>query len=895
MVSRIKLLIKLVLIGIVIAGCNYPGIPAADQTADTSSPRPAGGQDSPAALTPGGSVVGVGGVTIAAETGAISTAQQVWIEEIEQPALTADAPSGAEQIGGYFQIGAAADIYTTLGTTFQVKIPLPEGADPDDLYLGVLEPGDALISELNCEGEDCPDEISIENIWILIPVEYLENENSVSGKIARLAPQGRTISLFTSREKITEGRRSAGKMASAAIQQGSQYLASCTGFSGSGVTCASSTRSALENEMEDAHSTYTGLGFDSPYLQKNNSGQYLFEIRPYYTSTDADIEIGVCELETINNAQASLAGVYSPTKQTIIVCVESSSVSSAERSTARHELFHAVQFSYPEVRNNPYEDWIIEASATAAENSDTGMERDLSRAYRVVDESLQSNRNTIAYQVQDFWVYLGLSWDLGLDYLIDLFENGADTAAVETTLQSDWPGGLTLGDAYWNWARNQAYENHEDFGGPFLRSTCQPDPDVITLEVIDYNFGSPPGDQSYTLQPLESKLIEINFLALGDLPYTAGVDLSTTSPDVRSIYYLDGEYGCRNRTPSQSQVVNIDPGQPETYYLLVSNTGTGTQQNFTVSFSPDQGALEILEPDNGAVFNEGETIDFLALASGLSGGSPGTFQLRWFTFDYQGTQIGFGTSGNGQYFPYNGLCDGTYEITAEAINARTSETASDTVTLTVNDLGASNPPQQCAPEISILSPGADAVVRAGDFVQLQAEIDDDHPETDDPLYPVTWRANGPTGPVLASGLAASVELSAGVNAIYVSYGAASDTQIITVLETENTKPTPVIQQPSNGAQFSWSDPGAGVNGITINLQGKGTDPEDGNLPGGSLRWSYREQGSGDWINLGTGFQTSTTIRYKPGWTTYEIRLTATDSGNLSASTTIQIRLQGPPS
>ncbi len=894
MVSRSKLLFSIIFILILTTSCNFPGFNA-EILPGSSSPVQAGGSDSPGTLSPAGTVVGINGVTISADTEAISTDQQVWIEELDQPVLNADAPSGANQLGSYYQVGAEMDVFTASGTAFQVKLPLPEGTDPDQLFLGVLEPGEALISELNCEGAECPDDISIENIWVLIPVEFIESENAVYARIARLTPRGRTLALFSSTEENTENSRLAGKLASAAKQQGAQYNASCTNFSGSGVNCTSTTRSALENEMEDAHSTYAGLGFGSPYLQQDSSGQYQFEIRPYYTSTDQDIDIAVCEREMINNSQASLAGVYSSTEQTIIVCVESSSVSSPERDAARHELFHAVQYNYPQVRNNPHEDWIIEGSATAAENSDTGMKRDFSRPYHLIEDSLQSSRGTVAYQAQDFWVYLGLSWDLGLDYLIDLFENGADTAAVESTFQGDWPGGLTLGDAYWNWTRNQAYENHQDYGGAFLRSSCQPDPDVSSLETIDYNFGSPPGDQTYTLQPLESKLIEINFLALGDLSYTAGIDLNATSPEIRSIYYLGGASDCRNQPPSQSQVVNIDPGQPRTYYLLVSHTGTGAPQNFTVSFSPDQGALEILEPDNGTVFDEGETIDFLALASGLSGGSPGTFQLNWFYFDYRGTQIGFGTSGNGEYFPYDGLCDGSYEITAEAINARTSETASDTVTLTVNDLGASTPPDQCAPEVKILSPGAGDTVRAGDFIQLRSEIDDDHPETDDPLYPVTWRANGPNGPVLASGLAASVELSAGVNAIYVSYGAASDAQPITVLETENTKPTPIIQQPSNEAQFSWSDPGAGINGITINLQGKGTDPEDGNLPGGSLRWSYREQGSGDWINLGTGSRTSTNIRYKPGWTTYEIKLTATDAGNLSASTTIQIRLQGPPS
>jgi len=733
-------------------------------------------------------------------------------------------------------------------------------------------------------------------MWFLMGGEYREDENLFMADIPLLPGRGRTVALFLLPETSTT-EKGQGYL-SAPAQQNVQFQAECSGFGGSDIDCSQGIRSAVENELVDAYNTYSGLGFPDPILDRLEDGTYVVELRPYYESSDADNDSAMCELEQNPNA-FNPSGVYILLPTKLVICIPADGATESVLDVTRHELFHAIQHAFIQVRFNNGEDWIIEGTAEAAINSSNTMTRRDAQDLRVMDVSLvETDPEPYEYDTQDFWVYLGREWGLGLDFLIDLFERGAFRNHVDAAMQEDWPGGMTLGDAYWKFARSQVYEYNvtiED--NPVTgRDICEWDLDVISSEEIVYRYPSPPDDHTFTLEPLSSKFFKLNYKSMPNAAYTAGYEVSAGGgSDVRAISYPGGVSPCSNIQPASNEVINIGAGEDTAYFLLVSNTSMDAARDITLSFLPDEAGVEIIEPEDGLTYDEGTTINFLAMASGMMGDNPSTFQLQWSYSTPDRDTINMGHAENGQYFPYDNLCDGVYQVTATGRNASTGQNASDTIQVIVNDLGNSNPPPQCAPDVEIVSPGQNAKFKVGDTIQLEAVIDDDHPETEDPLYPVTWHANDASGAILGRGLKASTKLGEGVNYLYVSYGAASDRQEISVIDTPNQDPEAVIDQPAMDESFSYADPSAGLTSYTVTFKGHGEDEEDGSLPASSLHWLVREMGSSSWENIGTGTQVSHAFRYQTGITWYVVRLEVYDSEGLMGSMEVEFSIQAPPS
>ena len=179
-------------------------------------------------------------------------------------------------------------------------------------------------------------------------------------------------------------------------------------------------------------------------------------------------------------------------------------------------------------------------------------------------------------------------------------------------------------------------------------------------------------------------------------------------------------------------------------------------------------------------------------------------------------------------------------MTAEALDATSSQMVSDSVSFVVSDLGASgNPPAACRPTITILEPSPGQTFADGQLISLRAVITDDHPETDDPLYPIVWREGGRADTSSARGLESSTRLGVGGHQIYVSYGVANTT--IGILVEAGNPPTATIANPNGDIFIPWTDvPGCDS---LFTLTGTGSDPEDGALTGNSLTWRYRQNGS----------------------------------------------------
>lgn len=239
------------------------------------------------------------------------------------------------------------------------------------------------------------------------------------------------------------------------------------------------------------------------------------------------------------------------------------------------------------------------------------------------------------------------------------------------------------------------------------------------------------------------------------------------------------------------------------------------------------------------------------------------------------------------------FCDGLYDVTAEGLNAAYQTIAETTFRLTVHDLGMTNPPATCPVSVAITQPVEGGAYAEGDTIALAAVIGDDHPETDAPLYPVTWRVDDPVnGTIVTTGLTGSTKLGLGQHTLYVAYGSAGDSVTIDVVEASLTPPTATIQAPADGTTFHWST-GDGST-VPVSVAATASDAEDGALSGAALVWSARRQDLASYVQLGTG--ASATLSFPiVGCTTqyYDLRLQATDSDGMIGIDEIEIGIVPP--
>jgi glucose/arabinose dehydrogenase/Ca2+-binding RTX toxin-like protein len=122
-----------------------------------------------------------------------------------------------------------------------------------------------------------------------------------------------------------------------------------------------------------------------------------------------------------------------------------------------------------------------------------------------------------------------------------------------------------------------------------------------------------------------------------------------------------------------------------------------------------------------------------------------------------------------------------------------------------------------------------------------------------------------------------------------NHGALSDPKTVRI-DAGNEAPIPVIDSPSSNPPY-WV-------GQQITLSGRATDPEDGQLPAGSLEWAVRKHHNGDHThNILSGSGNNLTISAPPpegpdstGAGNYlEVSLTATDENGLSTTVTQDVQ------
>lgn len=820
-------------------------------------------------LDSGGYVEVLDGIRLAASEDALESPVELDATRVDAPFAVTPLPPGVEAVGEAFRLAGDRDAYAVGDALIVIGVPVPSGTPTEDLALAVLQPPDALDDG---DGDNAE--------WILLPGTFDADSETLAVGLGAILSEGSTMVLVRSPDHDSVATSTQQIDPAQIIEFEEGFRVRCVGFSGG--ACTATDRSTTETALDEVYAAWVeGLGFPEPRLTRRveiagwiplrvRVGPYEYELRNFTRS----------ECQNTNGR-----GRYLRNSRVAYTCYDASQAAPAHRTT-RHEFFHALQYGYPEHLDNrsSISNAVAEGTARAAETSQVVFQRS-PRTLRSIDSRLFTTGGAIGadYLAQDFWIYLGFRFGMGLDYLQPILEAGATTTMVDTVLSTHagYPENLTLPEAYWAWAKNQAFEKTIDIGGGVLGDSCTLNTDVVTPINVVYDVAALPAPVTATLAPTSSLLLEIDFAAATG-GYDAALDVqSTLQADTLAKFYTDatGTTACETDPEGRTHSVSVEGAT--TRYLLVSNTNTSASANVTIAF----GGFEILSPAPGTTVDEGDAITFLADLTG-STVDPGGVTVQWSYERLGGVPFTFGTTDLGETLSATPFCDGTWTVTATTIGGGATRRAS--VDVTVNDLGDTTLVPGCEPTVTIVEPIDGGTVAEGEAISLRADTTVEGVAT----YPVEWRTGSAGGPVVATGEDTTAVFAAGSVTLYATFGAAVDSVSFDVIPGD--PPTASIDSPADGS-FYPAD--FGETGITVSFEGSGTSGAGGALSGADLNWESRKEGATSWTDRGTGTTKDIFFSYFGADVNqaYEVRLIATDPATqLTAVDTISITVQRPP-
>ena len=854
-------------------------------------------------LTDGGSTTGIDNLVVKAPEGSIDEEVEIGMRVATTPVLP--LPDDLEIKSKFYKLSANEDVSSN--TSFVLAIPVPENTDGKHLALAYLSQAEDRILH----------ESKAEPIWEIISGAYSAENNYFVTTLPFFAQDGRVVVL------VASPRFSSGIMKGNPNRPNQQnrhagdntpgFKVSCKDFDNTSVnnrniSCSSTDEADLERTLEDTYTDLEPLGFAEPYLKReidleassftvNNAnivlGHYLAELRPYRDVVDDNASIWSCGVRPGGNTNL---GGYSSGTQGFFVCMGSNGLNDTGRDTATHEYFHSIQFGYNAVRRASAQ-WVLEGTASTSESSLLEMQRNTGRPFHPVDKSLVDTSDLNQYKAQDFWVYNGQKLGRGLDYLQEIFNKGAKAATVDKAFKEDFPEIPDLATAYWGWVKNQAFEKEVDLGGSFGTNFCNFDGRMAAAVSIDYIGDAPPFDSIYDIPPLSSKVLKLNFFPMDNADYIGEINVLPANPDVKVKYYDVADISttnCYDKDEVKNKSITVSKNTPRTLYALISNIGITSEAIVTLRFPRPEPSLEIISPVVNSNLEEGNT-EFLAVAKGFGGGNPDLSYISWSYIDSEGVVRQFANSKSGEKVSFD-LCDGTYNVTATTLYSGFNTTnISESVSFRVRNPDSGILGARCKWSIDIAEPTTDITYLAGDLINLKAIIDDDHPETDTPLAPITWREGDASGPILGTGLNSSTKFGAGQHTIYVEYSNNASKEVsITVIDAAGSPPDAGLNSPEADNNLRWQDYWDGSESVVIPFNGAGVDDEDGSIvDSSSLSWSYRRKGTSTWRSFGNGTNVSLDIRLVSPGQAIEVRLIVTDSDGLAGVKITEVYISGP--
>lgn len=487
-------------------------------------------------------IVSASGIWLGTSRGTLSAPLPVWINPVAAPSepLFSQVTTA---VGAYTNIGASCAKFAPRTRPFVLGLPVPEGADTAQLGVAALVPALSML--------DGP---SAGQIWVPIRGSYDSEHRLYLVTVAGLSEEGHTFVLVTD-PAFAAPPATAPAARTTAARTPPVFEVHCVGLNAA--VCGPAQEIIAGQHLFQAAATFKQQRFGEPYLHQVTQITVATDLaQPSISITTQPVYDGVTLRPSSDpiciRDGLPLGGGYSPDSQTITICLDAISglPTLRLRDFIFHELFHAIQFGYPAVRDNPRDDWVIEGTAETAVRSSAHMHRAPDRALRVVDTTLvapiggDAVSRQLPYQAQDFWVHLfrchnlGVSRDYPLGDLARFFSSGASTVSVADRMVNTLSF-RPLGLEYWAWVKNQVFEKTDvNFDGK-LTVPCSLETNLVG-EIAGFQY--PAADKIFGdfADPLQTDVVEITFTVA-----TASVVVSAQGPsDLAYKVYLKGEATC---------------------------------------------------------------------------------------------------------------------------------------------------------------------------------------------------------------------------------------------------------------------------------------------------------------------------------------------------------------
>ena len=847
-------------------------------------------------LEPGGAVFHESGTIVAAQDDSFVGAVDITIREIDDPSIDVALPPGVSAVGPAYAFSATPALVAHPDHPFVIGFVVPEGVEIDGLAIALLERDVVYVDYAPPEDESA----SLEPSWVVLEGAFHPESNLLLAPVLAFEAHGWDAMLVRAEGFETTIIGEAPESQAELMTTTPTFEGRCgPGFGDAIETCTTLDLTTAAGMLGESYAGLTELGFTttprlmraagtwhltfSPFRFRFVPGPYLIELRP--------------------SSAAIAGGMFSPSTGRIWIAIGTSGVAESSRRIVRHEYVHATQYGYdPSFTGTTWlaSRWVMEGQAVLLESGYDPLAR-ANRVVRDVGDTLERSRWTGSawlagpsseYEAQDFWIYLASRFDHDdATFLRDFMARGQRASDVDAVLRTNYPtafggsGSLSgLPRAYWEWIKNHVFTKQVDMRSNRFGQTCAFTAGSATPTVLSYVEGTPPPFQTRTLEPLTSHVYRVDFSAPVHASYLASMGVTSASSFTQSIFYRDGQAGttgCHGQADASSADLTVNGAQR--YYVVVSNTSRTATVEHTLRFP----GLRIATPAAFSTVDEGP-INFRAVASGFNLGPS----ITWTRENVQGsTPFTFGTSVTGETITRT-LCDGSYFVRAEARQGTTGPRVSQTVRITVRDLGATQLVPGCAPTVAILEPVAGGSYATGTPMILRA----DAVKKGDATYPIEWRTGSVGGPLIATGANTSHTFAtAGSVTLFVVYGAASSQVSFNVVT--GTPPSVTIVSPQDGATFAWFDHLEDQNGISVDFVALGTKGAGGALPASAYRWATRRSDLATWRDEGTGSSKEIFFPYSGSsvFQPWEVRVIVTDPDTgLTASRTITINIQRPP-
>jgi hypothetical protein len=515
-------------------------------------------------LADGTSVAATTGARLGAATGTLDTPVDVRMLPVAPPSILPDA--GVVR-GEYHAVAAARPLAAAADKPLVVGLPVPDGANPDDLALAVLLPTDQI-----------DDGAGDTAVWRTVPGRYDPDSDLFVVTLAALTPDD-VLVVLVEHPQFEPLPSPTGNLRAAAPAQTALFEVRCD-VNASPAICTDAAKNVLAAELESAYTVFvTTHGFREPRLIKTvalfggTGSSPTVEVLPVFHGITIVTESDPCD---------TVEGEYITLAHTIRMCMTATTTGEQIRPFVRHELFHAIQRAYPamldEYINGGRERWAwtTEGTATAAERSGAIMLGSLDFVAHTVSDSLLDITDDREYSAQDFWVYAGLELDEPISYLRTVFESGGTPERVSAV--------LNLQDLYWKWAKNQAFEKEHFVHDDMQFGPCEIEPSLIGTPIA----ATWPADNSVddSLPPMTSRVVEWSFARTMEI----GTLAVTSSNDDAVRYKL---YPVRD-APDPDCATQPDGDGEETglfffsrhkLYVLISNTSPTDTHTFDMALS----------------------------------------------------------------------------------------------------------------------------------------------------------------------------------------------------------------------------------------------------------------------------------------------------------------------